>query len=191
MKFSAVILAGGRSSRMGRDKAWLPLDGQPLLARQIAVVRRLNPMELFVSGRADTDYRSLGCPRLTDAFANAGPLAGIAAGLEAASVPLVLVLAVDMPDMTSAMLGHLLGRCGSGTGVVPRVSHRLEPLAAVYPKAAGPLAVELLRQQLRAVRAFAERCQQAGLVALHDVAAADWPCFTNWNAPGDPPMAGR
>ena len=75
MKFSAVILAGGRSSRMGQDKAWLPIDGQPLLARQISLVRELDPVELLISGRSGTDYRSLGCRVLTDGFPDAGPLA--------------------------------------------------------------------------------------------------------------------
>lgn len=191
MKFSAVILAGGKSTRMGRDKAWLPLDGQPLLAKQIAVVRKLHPAELFISGRADTDYSSLGYPVLKDEFADAGPLAGIAAGLQAAAAPLVLVLAVDMPEMTSATLRDLVGRCGEGTGVVPRVGHRLEPLAAFYPTAAAPLALDLLRRQLRAVRTFAERCKKAGLVAVHEVAEADWKCFANWNAPDDLPLPGQ
>jgi molybdopterin-guanine dinucleotide biosynthesis protein A len=191
MKFSAVILAGGKSSRMGCDKAWLPLDGQPLLAQQIAVVRKLKPVELFISGRADTDYSSLGCPVLTDEFADAGPLAGIAAGLKAASAPLVLVLAVDMPDMTSGALRRLLERCTPGVGIVPRVNHRVEPLAAYYPKAAAPLAVDLLKRQLRAVRTFAEQCKQAGLVAVHDAAEADWKCFANWNSPADLPLPGQ
>ena len=176
---------------MGCDKAWLPLDGQPLLARQIALVRELAPADLFISGRADTDYTSLGCPVLTDEFADAGPLAGIAAGLKATSAPLVLVLAVDMPDMTSATLRQLLRQCTSGTGVVLRVNRRLEPLAAFYPKAAAPLAVDLLRRQLRAVRTFAEQCKQAGLVALHDVEATDWKCFANWNSPADLPLPGQ
>ncbi|MHB1308024.1 MAG: molybdenum cofactor guanylyltransferase [Limisphaerales bacterium] len=188
MKFSAVILAGGKSSRMGHDKAWLPMDGQPLLTRQIAVVRELGPVELFISGRADTDYRSLGYPVLKDAFPDAGPLAGIVAGLQAATAPLVLVLAVDMPEMTSATLRDLVRRCGEGTGVVPRVGHRLEPLAALYPKIAAPLALDLLQRQLRAVRTFAERCKQAGLVAVHNVAVPDGKCFANWNSPDDLPL---
>lgn len=188
MKFSAVILAGGKSSRMGRDKAWLPLVGQPLLARQIELVRELAPEEIFISGRTVTDYTSFGCPVLTDEFADAGPLAGIAAGLEAASAPLVLVLAVDMPEMTSAMLRELLERCVSGTGVVPRVNRRLEPLAAFYPKAAAPLAVDLLKRQLEVVRTFAEECKQAGLISVQDVAEADWKCFANWNSPDDLPL---
>jgi molybdopterin-guanine dinucleotide biosynthesis protein A len=188
MNFSAVILAGGQSRRMGRDKAWLPLEGQPLLARQMAAVRELDPVELFISGRTDTDYHSLGCPVLTDEFSDVGPLAGIAAGLAAASAPLVLVLAVDMPDMTSAALRRLLERCAAGVGVVPRVNRRVEPLAAFYPKAATLLAVDLLKRQLRAVRTFAEQCSHAGLVTLHDVEATDWKCFANWNSPADLPL---
>lgn len=191
MKFSAVILAGGQSTRMGRDKAWLSLDGQPLLARQIAVVRKLDPVELFISGRSDTDYSSLGCPVLQDAFPDAGPLAGIAAGLQAATAPLMLVLAVDMPGMTSDALRRLATCCAEGAGVVPRVGQRLEPLAAFYPKAATPLALDLLQRQLRAVRTFAEHCKQAGLVAVHDVAEADWKCFANWNAPDDLKLPGQ
>lgn len=188
MNFSAVILAGGQSRRMGRDKAWLPLDGQPLVARQIAIVRELAPADIFISGRADTDYTSLGCPVLTDEFADAGPLAGIAVGLAAASAPLVLVLAVDMPDMASAALRRLLEPCAAEVGVVPRVNRRVEPLAAFYPKAAAPLAVDLLKRQLRAARTFAEQCSQAGLVVLHDVEAADWKCFANWNSSADLPL---
>lgn len=191
MKFSAVILAGGKSSRMGCDKAWLPFNGQSLLAHQIAAVRKLNPMEILISGRADTDYRSLDCPVLMDELADAGPLAGIAAGLAASSAPLVLVLAVDMPDMTSAVLRQLLERCAPEAGIVPRVNRRLEPLAAIYPKVAAPFAVDMLKRQLRAVRAFAERCKKAGLISVHDVDATDWKCFSNWNSPDDLPLPGH
>jgi molybdopterin-guanine dinucleotide biosynthesis protein A len=56
MNFSAVILAGGRSSRMGRDKAWPKIDSQTLLARQITLVRELGAVEIFIFGRAEADY---------------------------------------------------------------------------------------------------------------------------------------
>lgn len=190
MRFSAVILAGGRSSRMGHDKALLDFNGQPLLARQIALARSLGPVEVLLSGGTGAPYASFGCPVLTDEFASAGPLAGIAAGLTSAAAPLVLVLAVDMPGMTAATLRQLLERCASGAGVVPRVNRRLEPLAAFYPKAAAPLAVDLLRSGLRTVRAFVEECQARGFVAVQDAAEADWNCFANWNSPADLPPPG-
>jgi molybdopterin-guanine dinucleotide biosynthesis protein A len=188
MNFSAVILAGGKSSRMGQDKAWLSVDGKTLLARQLATVRMLHPGEIFISGRADTDYHSLGCPVLTDEFPAAGPLAGIVAGLNAATAPLVLILAVDMPDMTSAVLRQLMGRCAAEVGVVPRVNRRIEPLAAFYPKCAASIAADLLKRDLRAVRNFAEHCRQAGLVTIQDVPEADAHCFANWNSPTDLPL---
>lgn len=125
---------------------------------------------------------------LTDEFQDAGLLAGIAVGLAAASAPLVLMLAVDMPDMTTAVLRRLLKRCASGTGVVPRVNRRVEPLAAFYPQAAASVAVDLLNHQLRAVRTFAEHCKQASLVTFHDVADAEVNCFANWNSSADLPL---
>jgi molybdenum cofactor guanylyltransferase len=185
MPFSVVILAGGRSSRMGRDKAWLPVDGQPLIAHQIARVRELALAEIFISGRVGTDYSSLDCPVLLDRFANAGPLAGIAAGLDAASAPLVLVLAVDLPHLTTAVLHTLLQACTARVGIVPLLNGRIEPLVAVYPKAAMSLALDMLNGQQRAARAFAAACQQAGLVTFHEMLASHWPCFANWNSRAD------
>jgi len=185
MNLSVVILAGGRSNRMGRDKAWLLLDGQTLLARQIELIRKLEPTEVFVSGRTDTDYKAFGCSVLTDRFPEAGPLAGIEAALHMATATLVLVLAVDMPHMTDIVLQRLLVKCSTGVGVVPRLNHHIEPLAAVYPKAAKPIAVELLNQRLRAVRSFAERCKQSRMVTFLDMNANDHGFFANWNSPAD------
>src|SRR6185312_13638918 len=66
MKFSAVILAGDRSQRMGEDKAWLMLDGKPLAARQVELARALGAEEVFISGRAGADYSALECRILHD-----------------------------------------------------------------------------------------------------------------------------
>jgi molybdopterin-guanine dinucleotide biosynthesis protein A len=185
MKFSAVILAGGKSSRMGRDKAWLPLDSQTLLARQIELVRGLAPADIFISGRADTDYRSLGCPVLTDEFADAGPLAGIAAGLKAASAPLILVLAVDLPHMSADVLERLLAASEPERGVVPRLAGQIEPLAAVYPGVSAALANAQLTTGRLAVRDFAARCEQTGLVRYRDLPPELTGSFANWNSPAD------
>jgi molybdopterin-guanine dinucleotide biosynthesis protein A len=185
MNFSAVILAGGQSRRMGRDKAWLPLDGRPMLARQIELGREIACSEVFISGRADADYASFGCPALTDRFADAGPLAGIECALDRASAPLVLVLAVDLPRMTSLLLRRLLAECSPGTGVVPRINRNFEPLAALYPKAAQSIAVDLLQSGVRAVHQFARQCQEAGLVRFLDLETEALPCFSNWNRPED------
>src|SRR5262245_36649817 len=134
MNFSAVILAGGRSRRMGRDKAWLEVEGQPLLVRQVRIVRALNPAEIFISGRAGENYSALNCPVLLDREPGFGPLGGIERALQTAGSPLVLVLAVDLPYMTTDFLRKLCGECEGDIGAVPQLNGQFEPLAAIYPK---------------------------------------------------------
>lgn len=170
---------------MGRDKAWISYQGQPLIARQIELVRSLGPVEVFVSGRADTDYEELGCPVVTDANPNLGPLAGILEALLRASADRVLVLAVDMPHMTREALAWLLSMANGERGVVPKAGGRLEPLAAVYPSNAAAVIERMLEHRLRAARAFAANCRRKRLVRFVSAERALWPCFGNWNAPHD------
>ncbi len=185
MNFSAVILAGGKSSRMGCDKAFLEMGGQTLLARQIQLVRNAGAEEVFISGRADADYSLFGCRVLQDKFPDTGPLAGIERALDAISSPLLLVLAVDLPGMSADWLRQLAARCSENSGAVPRVKGNLEPLAAFYPKAALPLAVALLDENSCAVKHFAKRCAQARLVNFVDVAGDEARFFLNCNSPAD------
>src|SRR6516164_8647370 len=70
MNFSAVILAGGKSSRMGRDKAFLETGGKTLLARQIEIARFAGATEVFISGHADMDYSAFAGQVITDRFPN-------------------------------------------------------------------------------------------------------------------------
>jgi molybdopterin-guanine dinucleotide biosynthesis protein A len=185
MNFSAVILAGGKSSRMGRDKAFLETGGKTLLARQIEIARFAGATEVFISGHADMDYSAFAGQVITDRFPNAGPLAGIESALAAANNPLLLVLAVDLPEIGSEFLRALAAHGGENPGVVARVNGNLEPLAAFYPKASQPLAETLLRAGRNAVAAFSSQCFQAGLVRLVELPAHEAKTFTNWNSPGD------
>jgi molybdopterin-guanine dinucleotide biosynthesis protein A len=185
MRFSAVILAGGRSSRMQRDKAFLPCRGTTLLARQVALVRELAPAEIFISGRADADYGALGLPVLLDRFTDLGPLAGVELALGEAHSPLLLVLAVDLPDMTADFLRRLAARCHAGTGVVPRTRQGIEPLAAFYPTSMQPIAAAMLREERAAMTEFVRRGVEAGLVNEWACSPADEAWFQNWNGPED------
>ena len=185
MRFSAVILAGGRSSRMQRDKAFLPCRGTTLLARQVGLVRELAPEEIFISGRAETDYGAFGLPVLLDRFADLGPLAGVERALGEAQGPLLLVLAVDLPDMTADFLRGLAAQCRAGAGVVPRTGQGLEPLAAFYPQAMHPIATAALTEGRPAMTEFVRRGVAAGLADECPCPPADEAYFVNWNAPED------
>ena len=210
MTFSAVILAGGKSSRMGRDKAFVEIGGQTLLARQIALAREVGATKVFISGRAGVNYSGFGCEVLVDKFQNAGPLAGIERALAASTTPLLLVLAVDLPDMTVDLLRRLTAHCAKNAGAIPRVGGDIEPLAAFYPKAGWPLLVgddvrslKLKQSDLSlvtsaptnesaglkvgapSVKSFAERCVQSGLARFIDLPGSDAAFFANWNRPAD------
>ncbi len=185
MNFSAVILAGGKSSRMGRDKAWLEAGGQSLLARQIGLVRELGAAEVFISGRADADYSEFGCRVLLDKFPDAGPLAGIERALDATTSPLLFVLAVDMPEMSVEFLRRQAAGCSENIGAIPRINGNIEPLAAFYPKAIHELAVASLERGAFAVKAFAELCVQSGHARFLKLDVDEAHLFANWNSPDD------
>jgi molybdopterin-guanine dinucleotide biosynthesis protein A len=185
MNFSAVILAGGQSSRMGRDKAFLEIGGQTLLSRQIKLAREVGAEEIFISGRTDADYSAFGCRVLHDKFADAGPLAGIERALDATTSPLMLVLAVDLPEMNAEFLRRLAAHCAKDSGAIPRVMENIEPLAAFYPRAAQLLAETLLRAGKNAAAAFAEQCGRTGLARFVDLTAGDARYFANMNTPAD------
>ena len=184
--FSAVLLAGGRSTRMGRDKAALMIEGQPLWQRQLATLRALGPHELFISGKSDGPYAQAGVEICPDDVPGLGPLAGITVALRHAVTPFVLVLAVDLPDVSIEFLSKMLEETRHlKTGVVPSIDRHFEALAAVYPRTALPLAEECLRGEDRSMQRFARRCCEAGLLTPLPIAAAHLATFRNLNFPKD------
>jgi molybdopterin-guanine dinucleotide biosynthesis protein A len=185
MNFSAVILAGGKSSRMGRDKARLEVAGEPLLARQIRLARESGAAEIFISGRGEMDYAEFGGHTLPDAFPGAGPLAGIEPALRAATSSLLLVLAVDLPAVSAEFLQRLAAVAAENFGVIPRLSGQIEPLAAIYPKSSLALVEARLRHQQNSVMAFAAQCVQSSLARWLELSVAEAHHFTNWNTPAD------
>jgi molybdopterin-guanine dinucleotide biosynthesis protein A len=185
VNLSAVILAGGQSSRMGRDKAWVEFEGQPLIKRAIDTVRGSGITEILISGRAGADYSSLGCPVLLDREAGSGPLAGIERALDTTEAPLLLVLAVDLPRMTASFLQRLASHCEPLTGVIPKLNDRLEPLAAIYPKRCRFIVRDYLLKCRLAARDFADACLRERAVKTFVVPPADQSCFDNWNSPSD------
>lgn len=128
---SAIILAGGDSTRMGSDKANLVLGEQTLLQHVIATMQQLFP-EVIVSVRQFRPEISL--PQICDEELDAGPLAGVAAGLGKITLPWAFVVACDMPFMQTAVV-DLLSRFRPGfQAVVPVVHAYPQPLAAFYAR---------------------------------------------------------
>ena len=133
---------------MGQDKAALTFWGRPL-ARWTADVLELVCDEVLVASGDGTRLEWLGLTQVADAVPDAGPLGGIVAGLEHASHELVAVVAGDMPFASVDVFGLLAGSWTGEDAVVPRTDRGLEPLHAIYAKAAAqPLRVALTEGRL-------------------------------------------
>jgi molybdopterin-guanine dinucleotide biosynthesis protein A len=141
---TAFILAGGRSTRMGTDKAFVTLEGESLLARMLRLCRTLSNDVLIVG-----DRRKFGpfASVVEDIFPGCGPLGGIHAALQASQTELNLVLAVDVPFVSPALLQWLVARARDSNAVVtvPRALHRWQPLCAIYRRTFADVAEQALR----------------------------------------------
>lgn len=183
--FSAVLLAGGESKRMGRDKAFLEFDSVPLWRRQMATLQALNPNTIFIAGRLQGEALGTNCEIVADARENAGPLAGLVGALRRCATPLLLALAVDLPGMNADYLRGLIDASAEKIGVVPKSPAGFEPLAAVYPQAALPLAESRLRAGDYALQDFVAACVAENLLTERPIRPGEERFFHNLNTPAD------
>ena len=128
----AVILAGGQSRRMGRNKALIQVESSPLIVRLAEQALRLTN-QVFVSSNDADVYDFLGLPALPDLYPGQGPLAGLHAAFKTTDRPLVLLLACDLPALHDVMLKRLLEFSEGHDAVIPRTTDgRLHPLCGIY-----------------------------------------------------------
>lgn len=136
MTFSAVLLAGGQSRRMGRDKATLEFMGEPLWQRQMRLLRELQPQQLLVSSRTQPLWIPNDQEFVADGAVSRGPISGIAAALKRTGASHLVVLAVDMPFIELDDLQQLARHASADKGVVPVIDGCFQPVSAIYSREA-------------------------------------------------------
>ncbi len=141
---SGVILAGGRSSRMGQNKALLELGEKTIIEGQILELSKEFAPLIVVSNQPEL-YSFLGARVIQDQYPGYGPLAGIHAGLQAAPGNGAFVIPCDMPFITAELGLELVSRLEGADGVVLSSCGKLEPLCAVYHKRCLPVIEEFLQ----------------------------------------------
>ena len=155
LAFDAVLLAGGKSTRMGADKAGVLVRGEALWRRQLTTLRDLGPDEIFISGRDGGPYAEAGLEILKDLYVGRGPLGGLEAALFRTMKPFLVVLAIDLPEMRADFLARLVELAISrGRSVVPRDGENFEPLAAVYSTDTRELVAECFQSGDYSLRRF-------------------------------------
>ncbi len=185
MNFSGVVLAGGKSRRMGFPKHLIESDGVPLWRRQADLLRRAGARPVALSLAADQPAPDEEMAIVRDGFPDCGPLGGIAAALAWSEEPLVFVLAVDLAFMSLTVVREILDGCDGGRGCVPCLDGFAEPLAAIYPQSALNLATQRLKAGQRAARGFVDACVASNLVCM--VSIAEKKSFQNMNRPENLP----
>jgi molybdenum cofactor guanylyltransferase len=140
---TAFVLAGGKSSRMGRDKPFIEYQGPTLLQRALHLAQ-LVAGDVRIVGNGDK-FAAYGAV-VEDVFRDRGPLGGIHAALLASQTDLNLMLAVDMPFLSRGFLEYLIckARDTDAVAIVPRSDGRLQPLCAVYRRAFAGVAEDSL-----------------------------------------------
>jgi len=176
---SAILLAGGLSSRMGTDKALLPFRGTTLLDWQLQKLRNLGIEDIMLSGRSQ-EVDGVRC--ILDVFPRCGPLGGIYACLKEAKHPNCLVLSVDVPLIPRQTLLDLMETHQRSQARITILTHdsKWEPLIAVYESSLWHDIEPILRSGSTAVR---QLLQTAGYETLS--CSGDSLLFCNCNTPQD------
>ncbi len=142
---AAILLCGGRSSRMGRAKAWLPWRGRPMVAHLVAVLREVADEVVVVTSR-DLELPPLPARVVRDPDPGLGPLAGIAEGLAHVDADLAYACGTDTPFLRPEFVRAVLS---AGGAAAPEVDGHVQTLAAAYPRAGRREALSLLARGRR------------------------------------------
>lgn len=150
-KATAIVLAGGKSSRMGEDKSLLPIKGQPLIAHIVDQLRdRFD--EIIIGANDPEKYAFLKLPVITDIEKDKGPLMGIYSCLKASSNEVNFITACDIPVMNTKLIDDMI-QMADGVDMVLPVGdeNKYEPMFAVYNKSVIPSAETVLNNNCRRI----------------------------------------
>jgi molybdopterin-guanine dinucleotide biosynthesis protein A len=183
---SVGILAGGQSLRMGQDKAFLPIAGQPVVLRVLECVSSVSDDVVLITNTPEKYRASTSCRMVKDIHPGKGPLCGIHSALNVARYPHCLIVACDMPFLNAALLRYMADLIRDYDVVVPRVNDRLETIHALYNRTCLASIERHLLQSELAVRSFFDDVR-VRVVESDEVARFDplFRSFLNMNTPAD------
>ena len=182
---TVAILAGGKSSRMGRDKSFVPFHGRPLIQVVLEHVAGLGDELLLVTNKP-AEYSHLDLPMVGDVYPDHGSLGGIFTAVYYAAHPYTLVVACDMPWLNRPLLAYMISLRETAAAIVPRWQEFPEPLHAIYSKACLEPIEENLKQQRLKITGFFDKVSvhfvERDTIARFDPEGRS---FANVNTPQD------
>ena len=187
MKAAAIILSGGKSSRMGTNKALLKINEKTNIER-IADTLKLSFNDIILVTNHPEDYQFLGLKMVSDYYSDKGPLAGVHAGLLSSNYDMNFIVACDMPFVSGELAEVLVNKCGDYDAVIPVIKGVQHPLFSVFKKGvsdkvaesieAGRLRMKHLLDTLNVLYVTEGDLQECGSMDLERV-------FFNMNHPNE------
>ncbi|MEK6565041.1 MAG: molybdenum cofactor guanylyltransferase [Candidatus Omnitrophota bacterium] len=153
-EINAIILAGGKNSRMeGRDKAFLEIEGKPIVEHLINKFKAL-VNEIIVVTNNPEKYSAYPVKLASDEKPGLGPLMGIYCGLKASSAGYNFVAACDMPFLDTGLIKYMIDSPRAYDALIPEIDNQLHPLCGLYSRNCLAVIEEMLRQDRRDVRSI-------------------------------------
>jgi molybdopterin-guanine dinucleotide biosynthesis protein A len=181
---AGAILAGGKSSRMGTNKALLQLDGRPLVAHIASTLQEIFERVILVTNDPSA-YGFLGLEAFGDIYQECGPLGGIHSALVNAGSADIFVTACDTPFVTRDLVRYIVGLDSNAPARIPSLNQQLHPLCGLYTHNCLPAIVDRLESRRLRVLDFVESIQAAVMPISPDLPFYRENLFSNFNAPED------
>lgn len=183
MAVTGIILAGGKSSRMGADKGRLALKSKPLIAFAIEALSKVAEETIIIAN--NSAYDAFGLPVYPDLYPETGPLGGICTGLTHSKTETNLVVSCDTPLVNSGLLRHLLDKTEGCSLAVCSTAGAVQPLVGMYAKSMEPTLKEYLLKGQLAMRKVISQMQHTEVEITEDLPFYHPDLFFNVNRPED------
>jgi molybdopterin-guanine dinucleotide biosynthesis protein A len=187
IEVTGILLAGGKSRRMGEDKRYLVVGEQTLLERGLAVLRSTF-QEVLVVIAQDSPQLVIDARVVRDLMPDCGSLGGLYTGLIQATTPYIFVVACDMPFLDQAVIAQFTGRRATADIVMAKIEARLHPMHALYGKRCLPVVERMiLARQLKTQEIVSQSSLRVQYVTEADLLTVDpsGRSFYNVNTPAD------
>jgi len=180
--FTAVLLAGGNSRRMGVDKAGLRhRNGLSFWQHQLHVLEQVDPDYMMVSAPEEPEWISEDIIWVKDLEEGHGPIRGIASALKACPTTHLICLGIDVVEMRPQELQYFCTCSTNGVGLVPQTHSGWEPLAAVFPRESIDVCKDCIANEEYALQNIVERLQRDGMVRPYPVPDHELDLYRNIN----------
>lgn len=187
MKLTGIILAGGKSSRMGKDKSLLNFNNKTLITQMTDTLKKVTSInEIFIVSNESNKYSFSDVKEISDIYPNKGPLGGIHAGLLSANNDYAFITACDMPFVNNKLIEYIISESFGFDVTSPKINNSIEPLCAVYSNRCLPYVEESLEENIRCAFDFYSKVK-VNYLSEDKIKAVGIPekIFYNVNTPKD------